>query len=109
MWREQIGVSEDGWVGNEQYEDAVRKVAELKESLVAVAEGDQEDIGLLERGGHSGIMKRLIDNLNYPSHSIYQDSGFLSCFPLIDLTNAVQSIRNKSFHPDFHYIISLTR
>ncbi|KZF26474.1 kinase-like protein [Xylona heveae TC161] len=50
-WREEIGgVSEDGWVSNEAYDDAVRKVAELKESLVAQAEGDEEDIRLLERG-----------------------------------------------------------
>ncbi|KAJ5558313.1 kinase-like protein, partial [Penicillium sp. DV-2018c] len=51
LWREQIGgVNEDGWVSNEQYEEAVRKVAEPKESLIALAEGDQEDIELLEKG-----------------------------------------------------------
>lgn len=51
LWREQIGgVNEDGWVSNEQYEDAVRKVAELKESLIALGEGDREEISLLEKG-----------------------------------------------------------
>jgi hypothetical protein len=50
-WRDQIGgVNEDGWISNEQYDDAIQKVAELKASLVASAEGDEEDIRLLERG-----------------------------------------------------------
>ncbi|KAJ6122856.1 hypothetical protein N7512_005321 [Penicillium capsulatum] len=45
LWGEQIGgINEDGWV------DAVRNVAELKESLIALAEGDEEEIGLLEKG-----------------------------------------------------------
>lgn len=49
-WREQIGgVSEDGWISNEKYEDTVRKVAELKASLIAGAQGDEEDIWFLER------------------------------------------------------------
>lgn len=51
LWREQIGgVNDDGWVSNEEYENAVRKVAELKESLIELGEGDQEEIGLLEKG-----------------------------------------------------------
>ncbi|GAQ07502.1 hypothetical protein ALT_4823 [Aspergillus lentulus] len=50
-WRDQIGgVNEDGWISNEQYDEAIRKVAELKASLVASAEGDEEDIRLLKRG-----------------------------------------------------------
>jgi len=50
-WRDQIGgVSEDGWISNERYDDAVQKVAKLKASLVASAEGDDEDIRLLEEG-----------------------------------------------------------
>jgi hypothetical protein len=50
-WRDQIGgVDEDGWISNEQYDEAIQKVAELKASLVASAEGDEEDIRLLERG-----------------------------------------------------------
>ncbi|PLB49757.1 phosphotransferase enzyme family protein [Aspergillus steynii IBT 23096] len=50
-WREQIGgLSEDGWVSNEMYDESVRKVAELKASLIATAEGDEEDIALLEKG-----------------------------------------------------------
>lgn len=51
LWREQIGgINEDGWVSNEQYDEAVRNVAELKESLIALGEGDQEEINLLEKG-----------------------------------------------------------
>jgi hypothetical protein len=50
-WRDQIGgVDEVGWISNEQYDEAIQKVAELKASLVASAEGDEEDIRLLERG-----------------------------------------------------------
>ncbi|RHZ59237.1 hypothetical protein CDV55_106708 [Aspergillus turcosus] len=50
-WRDQIGgVNEDGWISNEQYDDAIQKVAELKACLVASAEGDEEDICLLEKG-----------------------------------------------------------
>lgn len=50
-WWEQIGgVGEDGWVSNDLYEEAVQKVAELKASLIASAEGDEEDIRLLEKG-----------------------------------------------------------
>ncbi|PYI00406.1 phosphotransferase enzyme family protein [Aspergillus sclerotiicarbonarius CBS 121057] len=50
-WRDQIGgVNEDGWISNEKYDDSVRKVAELKASLLASAEGDKEDISLLEKG-----------------------------------------------------------
>jgi hypothetical protein len=51
LWRDQIGgISEDGWISNEQYENAARKVAELKKSLIAIGEGDQEEIDLLEKG-----------------------------------------------------------
>lgn len=50
-WREQIGVlSEDGWLGKELFEEAVRKSAELEVSLIASAEGDKEDIDLLRKG-----------------------------------------------------------
>lgn len=49
-WRDEIGVNEDGWVSNDQYEDAVRKTAQLKDSLVEAAEGDEEDIRLLNEG-----------------------------------------------------------
>lgn len=50
LWQEQVGVSEDGWVSNEHYDEAVRKVAELKAFLIAIAEDDEEDIRLLEKG-----------------------------------------------------------
>lgn len=36
-WKEQVG--EEGWVSNKGHKEAVRKVAELKASLVADAEG----------------------------------------------------------------------
>ena len=50
-WRDQTGgVNEDGWISNDQYDDCVRKVAELKASLLASAEGDEDDISLLEKG-----------------------------------------------------------
>ncbi|KAE8151645.1 kinase-like domain-containing protein [Aspergillus avenaceus] len=50
-WRDQVGgVNEDGWVSNEKYAEAVQNVAELKESLIAIAEGDEEDIRYLETG-----------------------------------------------------------
>ncbi|KAL1854990.1 hypothetical protein Plec18170_004402 [Paecilomyces lecythidis] len=49
-WREQVGVNEDGWVSNERYEEAVERIAELKASLIAIAEGDEEDIQYLEKG-----------------------------------------------------------
>ncbi|PKY05244.1 phosphotransferase enzyme family protein [Aspergillus campestris IBT 28561] len=50
-WREEIGgVSEDGWICNERYDETVQRAAELKASLVATAEGDVEDIRLLEKG-----------------------------------------------------------
>lgn len=48
FWQEQVGVSEDGWVSNEDYEETVQRVAELKASLIAIAEDDKEDIRLLE-------------------------------------------------------------
>ncbi|KKK20164.1 hypothetical protein ARAM_007645 [Aspergillus rambellii] len=51
LWRDEIGgASEDGWINNEQYNDSIRKLAELKASLIANAEGDHDDIRLLERG-----------------------------------------------------------
>ncbi|PYI30037.1 phosphotransferase enzyme family protein [Aspergillus indologenus CBS 114.80] len=50
-WRDQVGgVNEDGWISNEKYDESVRKVAELKASLLASAEGDKDDIYLLEKG-----------------------------------------------------------
>lgn len=50
-WREELGgVSEDGWISHERYEKGVRKERELKETLRSQAEGDEEDIRLLERG-----------------------------------------------------------
>lgn len=50
FWQEQVGVSENGWASNEGYKEAVQRVAELKDSLIAIAEDDEEDIRLLEKG-----------------------------------------------------------
>ncbi|OOO07690.1 hypothetical protein OAory_01041900 [Aspergillus oryzae] len=50
-WRDEISINEDGWVSNDLYEDAVRKAAQRKESLVEAAEGDEQDIRLLKEGG----------------------------------------------------------
>jgi hypothetical protein len=44
------GVSEEGWVSNDRYDEAVRNTAELKAELIATAEGDEEDLRLLEKG-----------------------------------------------------------
>lgn len=50
-WREELGgVSEQGWVSSERYETAVRRAGELKRWLVDAAEGDEEDLKLLETG-----------------------------------------------------------
>lgn len=50
-WREQIGVlSEDGWISKDLFDEAVQKSAELEMSLIASAEGDEEDINLLKKG-----------------------------------------------------------
>ena len=48
-WRDEIGINEDGWISNDQYEEAVRKTAQLNNSLIEAAEGD-EDIRLLNEG-----------------------------------------------------------
>jgi hypothetical protein len=43
-------VTEEGWISNGRYDEAVRKVAELKEELIATADGDEEDLRLMEKG-----------------------------------------------------------
>ncbi|RAK86262.1 phosphotransferase enzyme family protein [Aspergillus costaricaensis CBS 115574] len=51
QWYDQVGgVSEEGWVSNERYDETVQRVAELQSALIASAEGDEEDIRLLEEG-----------------------------------------------------------
>ncbi|KAH1577645.1 hypothetical protein KXV51_006174 [Aspergillus fumigatus] len=48
QWRDLLGgVSEDGI---ENYDECIQKVGQLKGSLLASAEGDLEDIRLLEKG-----------------------------------------------------------
>lgn len=49
-WKDQIGVSDDGWVSNEGYEEALEKIKALKKELLDIAEGDEEDIQFLEKG-----------------------------------------------------------
>ncbi|KAL3496588.1 hypothetical protein BJX62DRAFT_221908 [Aspergillus germanicus] len=44
------GVTEEGWISNERYDEAIRKIAELKEELIATADGDEEDLRLMEKG-----------------------------------------------------------
>ena len=52
MWRDEIGVNEDGWVINEEFEGAVRKSGQLRDKLMREIkeEGDEEDITLLNKG-----------------------------------------------------------
>ena len=50
-WRDQVGgVNDDGWISHERYDEALQKIEELKASLRASAEGDEEDIYFLEKG-----------------------------------------------------------
>jgi hypothetical protein len=49
-WHDRVGgVTEEGWISNEGYDEAVRKIAELKEELIATADGDEEDLRLMEK------------------------------------------------------------
>ncbi|KAL3454570.1 hypothetical protein BJX65DRAFT_260829 [Aspergillus insuetus] len=43
-------MSEEGWISNSDCDEAVRKIAELKDELIATAKGDEEDIRLLKKG-----------------------------------------------------------
>ncbi|KAL2840323.1 kinase-like domain-containing protein [Aspergillus pseudodeflectus] len=50
-WLDRVGgVSEEGWISDDRYDEAVRNIAELKAELIATAEGDEEDLRLLEKG-----------------------------------------------------------
>ncbi|EEP82666.1 predicted protein [Uncinocarpus reesii 1704] len=49
-WRDQIGMNEEGWISNQQYESAVERDKGLKKELIKMTEGDQEDIELLHKG-----------------------------------------------------------
>ncbi|OJJ77548.1 hypothetical protein ASPBRDRAFT_240692 [Aspergillus brasiliensis CBS 101740] len=42
------GISEEGWISNKNYDETVQRVAGLKSALIASAEGDKEDVRLLE-------------------------------------------------------------
>lgn len=48
-WQDQTGVGENGWVSNERYDNAVERARQLKGNLIMVAEGDGEDIALLNK------------------------------------------------------------
>lgn len=50
QWRYEIGVSEDGWVSNDEHENAVNRANQLKEKLIQEMEGDEDDIALLNKG-----------------------------------------------------------
>jgi hypothetical protein len=61
-WHERVGgLTEEGWISNEGYDEAVRKIAELKEELIATADGDEEDLRLMENRDCSEIVRRVID------------------------------------------------
>lgn len=62
LWQEQVGVSEDGWVSDGGHGGAFQKVTKLKASLIVLAEVDEGDIHLLEKGGCSEIEKKSVDN-----------------------------------------------
>ncbi|KAL4913316.1 phosphotransferase enzyme family protein [Aspergillus aurantiobrunneus] len=50
QWHDQIGINPDGWVSNGRYAEAVRKIRELKAGFIDIADGDEEDIYLMEKG-----------------------------------------------------------
>ncbi|KMU88826.1 hypothetical protein CIHG_06493 [Coccidioides immitis H538.4] len=53
LWRDKIGVNDDGWVSNEGYADAVKTTKRLKDELLGEmmgGKGDEEDISLLHKG-----------------------------------------------------------
>ncbi|KAF3895442.1 APH domain-containing protein [Trichophyton interdigitale] len=49
-WRDELSISEDGWVSNENYEAAMKGVQRLKQDMLNKAEGDEEDIILINKG-----------------------------------------------------------
>lgn len=49
-WRDQLGVSEDGWVSNENYAAAMQGAKDLKEDIISKADNDEEDIALIIQG-----------------------------------------------------------
>lgn len=51
QWRERLcNMSEEGWVQNEEYGEAKKKLAGLKKEVRLQCDGDQEDLAALERG-----------------------------------------------------------
>jgi hypothetical protein len=43
MWHTKVGMAEEGWVLNEDYEKAKQLLADLKEEIWKQCEGDEED------------------------------------------------------------------
>jgi hypothetical protein len=51
QWRRRVcSMTEEGWVRNEDYEEAKKKLADLKEELRLQCEGDEEDIQAFRTG-----------------------------------------------------------
>jgi hypothetical protein len=51
QWRQRVfGMSEEGWVRNEDYEEAKQQLADLKEEIRLQCEGDEEDIQAFRTG-----------------------------------------------------------
>jgi hypothetical protein len=51
QWRQRVcGMTEEGWVRNEDYEEAKQKLANLKEEIRLQCEGDEEDIRSFRTG-----------------------------------------------------------
>ncbi|KAK2798734.1 hypothetical protein FQN49_008968 [Arthroderma sp. PD_2] len=49
-WRDELRMSEDGWVSNENYESAMKGAQGLKQDMLSKAEGDEDDIILINKG-----------------------------------------------------------
>ncbi|KAM5429254.1 hypothetical protein McanCB21832_007828 [Microsporum canis] len=49
-WRDKLGIGEDGWVSSENYGSAMKGIQELKQDMINKAEGDEEDIFLINKG-----------------------------------------------------------
>ncbi|EFR01086.1 phosphotransferase enzyme family protein [Nannizzia gypsea CBS 118893] len=46
-WRDELCISEDGWVSDGNYESAMKVIQGLKQDMLSKAEGDQEDIDIV--------------------------------------------------------------
>ncbi|KAM5470010.1 hypothetical protein MferCBS49748_002774 [Microsporum ferrugineum] len=48
--QDKLGIGEDGWVSSENYGSAMKGIQELKQDMINKAEGDEEDIFLINKG-----------------------------------------------------------